>query len=327
MRSASISSFPDEIVPAAKYEYERINVFAWPVLSSAQVIVPLKPSLRCPCNPWRLAQRWVLETHFHLRRNRCSSACTETTLNTKFPKPERVRTGKAEHPVAEDSEINAELPGVLFDLDGTLIDSSYQHVCTWWQVLRDAGITIPMWKIHRRIGMSGQSFLRELLREQSHRRYEPELLEKKHDFLFSREIPRLAALPGANELLRHLVKQGTRIAIATTGGRAQTSRLLGRLNVPAETVIVTGDDVEKAKPSPEIFVLAARKLNIHISDCIVVGDSEWDLLAAGRKSALGVGVLSGGYGEEELERAGAFRVYSDTADMLQHLEQLGLPGK
>ncbi len=184
-----------------------------------------------------------------------------------------------------------------------------------------------MWKIHRRIGMSGKSFLRELLREQSDRKYDLDSLEKKHDFLFSREIPQLAELPGANELLSHLAKQGTRIAIATTGGRSQTSRLLGRLDVPAKTVIVTGDDVEKAKPSPDVFMVAARKLNIHISDCIVVGDSAWDLLAAGRKSALGVGVLSGGYGEEELERAGAFRVYSDTADMLQHLEQLGLPGK
>jgi phosphoglycolate phosphatase-like HAD superfamily hydrolase len=85
--------------------------------------------------------------------------------------------------------------------------------------------------------------------------------------------------------------------------------------------------VEKAKPSPDVFALAAQTLKVPISDCIVVGDSVWDLLAAGRKSALGVGVLSGGYGREELERAGAFRVYSDPADLLMHIEQLGLPGK
>jgi phosphoglycolate phosphatase-like HAD superfamily hydrolase len=85
--------------------------------------------------------------------------------------------------------------------------------------------------------------------------------------------------------------------------------------------------VKKAKPSPDVFVAASQKLKIGISDCIVVGDSVWDVLAAGRKRALPVSLLSGGYGSDELERAGAFRVFSDPQDMLEHLEQLGLPGK
>jgi HAD superfamily hydrolase (TIGR01509 family) len=221
------------------------------------------------------------------------------------------------------------VPAVLFDLDGTLIDSNYQHVSTWSQALREARITIPLWKIHRRIGMSGNSFLPELLRERhgGGRRYDISELEKKHDRLFRREIPKLAALPGANDLLQHLASHSVRMAIATTGKREPTTLLLRQLKVPRHLVIVTGDDVEKAKPSPDIFVAAAQQLNVPIGDCIVVGDSAWDLLAAGRKSALGVGLLSGGYGQEELERAGAFRVYTDPADMLQHLEQLGLPGK
>ena len=220
-------------------------------------------------------------------------------------------------------------PAVLFDLDGTLIDSNYHHVSAWARALREAKIAIPMWKIHRRIGMSGKSFLQELLREQKSGQRKPSLqsLEKKHDALFQREIPRLNPLPGANELLRHLSRQRIRVAIATTGGRAQTVRLLRQIETPRHIEIVTGDDVEQAKPSPDIFVAAADKLGVPLSDCIVVGDSAWDLLAAGRKSALGVGMLSGGYGQEELEKAGAFRIYSDPADMLQHLEQLGLPGK
>jgi HAD superfamily hydrolase (TIGR01509 family) len=134
-------------------------------------------------------------------------------------------------------------------------------------------------------------------------------------------------LPGANELLKHLARQQVRIAIATTGGQAQTSGLLKRLELPRRIEIVTGDDVERAKPSPDIFVAAAQRLRVAIGDCIVVGDSAWDMLAAVRKSALGVALLSGGYGQEDLERAGAFRVYADPADMLMHLEQLGLPGK
>jgi phosphoglycolate phosphatase-like HAD superfamily hydrolase len=90
--------------------------------------------------------------------------------------------------------------------------------------------------------------------------------------------------------------------------------------------VVTGDDVVNTKPSPDVFVLAAERLGVSIRDAVVVGDSTWDLLAAGRKSALGVGMLSGGYGQDELERAGAFRVYADPADLLMHSEHLGIPG-
>ena len=225
--------------------------------------------------------------------------------------------------------VSSDLPAVLFDLDGTLVDSNYEHVSAWSQALRSADIIIPMWKIHRRIGMSGKSFLRELLREGLPHKRNPDLeqLERKHDILFRRSIPRLAPLPGANKLLIHLSENGIQIAIATTGGRAQTSQLLRQIDIPESAVIVTGDDVEKAKPSPDVFVLASEHLHTPIAECIVVGDSPWDMLAARRKSALGVALLSGGYGQEDLERAGAFRVYSDTADMFMHLEQLGLPGK
>lgn len=220
-----------------------------------------------------------------------------------------------------------EWPALLFDLDGTLIDSNYQHVAAWSEALRSAQIVIPEWKIHRRIGMSGKSFLKELLRELPKRKTNPDLdqLESRHDSIFRRSIPRLCSLPGANRLLNHLARHHVRIAIATTGGEAQTSLLLKHLALPRSIEIVTGDDVEKAKPSPDIFVAAAERLRA-IGNCIVVGDSVWDMLAAVRKSALGVALQSGGYGVEDLERAGAFRVYSDPADMLMHLEQLGLPG-
>ena len=245
-----------------------------------------------------------------------------------YQMPRRMRSQAANRQKSDSGAERLDFPAVLFDLDGTLIDSNYHHVIAWEQALRAAKIVIPTWKIHRRIGMSGKSFLPELLREIGRGRKSIDIgfLEKAHDDLFSRKIRDLAPLPGANQLLRHLTRHKIPIAIATTGGRAATTRLLRQLTVPARMEIVTGDDVEKAKPSPDIFVTAAQRLNVPIGDCIVVGDSAWDLLAAGRKNALGVGVMSGGYGEEELERAGAFRVYSDPADMLLHLEQLGLPG-
>jgi HAD superfamily hydrolase (TIGR01549 family) len=222
----------------------------------------------------------------------------------------------------------SDLPAVLFDLDGTLIDSVYHHVITWSEALESAGIVFAKWKIHRRVGMSGKSFVQELLRELPKRpRVNIEHLEQQHDSKFFRVIPRLKPLPGTNELLAHLSRRKVRIAIATTGNRKHTEAILKLLKIPAGMPVVTGDDVEKAKPSPDVFVAAAERLNADISDCIVVGDSVWDLLAAGRKSALGVGLLSGGYGQEDLERAGAFRVYSDPGDLLMHIEQLGLPGE
>lgn len=241
--------------------------------------------------------------------------------------PERIPQRKKT--IAPASGAPVPLPAVLFDLDGTLIDSNYQHVNAWAEALRGTGIVIPTWKIHRRIGMSGKSFVRELLREIARhpKGIDVEQLERKHDRIFRRQIRALEPLPGANELLKHLSRHRVQIAIATTGGREQTTVLLRQLQIPRGTEIVTGDDVENAKPSPDIFMLAAQRLGVPINDCIVVGDSAWDLLAAGRKSALGVGLLSGGYGEEELERAGAFRVYSDPADLLMHIEQLGLPGR
>ena len=221
------------------------------------------------------------------------------------------------------------LPAFLFDLDGTLIDSVYDHVETWAKVLNESGITVAKWKLHRRIGMSGQSFLQELLREPGQARVSPKKvrqLEQLHGAEFSKKIPRLQPLAGARDLLRHLSSIGVRWAIASTGESKQTLRLLKLLSIPRDIPVVTGDDVDKTKPAPDAFVLAAERLRVPIEDSIVVGDSVWDLLAAGRRRALGIGLLCGGSGEDELEQAGAFRVYDDPSDLLLHLEQLGVPG-
>jgi HAD superfamily hydrolase (TIGR01509 family) len=291
---------------------------------SPQLLVPLQHATQMSFWAEVVGRAVAREEWSSLRRNPSYDGSTEAGENAMARRVQVKRSDSTSKTIRA-----ANVPAVLFDLDGTLIDSNYQHVSTWSQTLRDAGIVIPTWKIHRRIGMSGKSFLRELLRERTRdpHKSDVESLDKKHEALFLREISQLVALPGANEILKHLAHAGIRMAIATTGGRRQTLGLLKHLKVPSQVEIVTGDDVEKAKPSPDIFVKAAERLRIPISDCIVVGDSAWDLLAAGRKNALGVGVLSGGYGEDELYRAGAFRVYSDVAEMLEHIEQLGLPGK
>ena len=217
-------------------------------------------------------------------------------------------------------------PAILFDLDGTLVDTAYEHVIAWSVALQSTGIVVPKWKIHRRIGMSGKLLVRQVVREHGgqNRRLDIEELENKHDAVFNKASKQFQPLPGAHELVRRLAKSAVRWAIATTGSRAQTNKLLRVLHLSGQTIVVTGDDVAKAKPSPDVFVEAAKRLGTPIEHCIVVGDSVWDMLAAGRRRALGVGLLSVGYGQEELERSGAFRVYADPADMLEHIEDLGI---
>jgi len=216
-------------------------------------------------------------------------------------------------------------PALLFDLDGTLVDSVYQHVLAWREALAAAGIDLSVWRIHRRIGMSGGLLVNALLRETG-RALDPEemgRLREAHSSSFQRLLGHVRPLPGSRELLRHLAELGVPWAIATSGGRDAAIPVLDLLGVAA-SVVVTREEVPYAKPDPHLFLAAAERLGVDVQQSIVVGDSVWDMLAAQRARALGVGLLSGGYGREELERAGAYRVYEDPADLRRHLDELGI---
>ena len=217
-------------------------------------------------------------------------------------------------------------PALLFDLDGTLVDSVYQHVLAWRQALEGEGIDLSVWRIHRRIGMSGGLFLKALDRElgRSLSADEADRLRANHAKHFLSLWDQIRPLPGSRELLTTLTGMRVPWAIATSGSIVTAKGPLGMLGIPEGTPIVTRDQVAYAKPNPDLFLAAAERLDIPPGDCFVVGDSIWDLLAAQRAGALGVGLLSGGYGEEELERAGAYRVYDDPADLLEHLDELGI---
>jgi len=217
-------------------------------------------------------------------------------------------------------------PAFLFDLDGTLVDSVYQHVLAWREALESAGIELSVWRIHRRIGMSGGLFVNALFRETG-RELKPEQAAKirqVHRDAYARMMQQVRPLPGARELLAYLTKMGVPWAIGTSGRLESAKPTLDMLGIPATVPIVTRDQVEYAKPDPDLFVAGAERLGVRVEDAVVVGDSVWDLLAARRARALGVGLLSGGYGEEELERAGAYRVYQDPADLLTHLDEIGV---
>jgi HAD superfamily hydrolase (TIGR01509 family) len=218
------------------------------------------------------------------------------------------------------------LPPILLDLDGTLVDSVYEHVLAWREALEDAEIRLPNWKIHRRIGMSGRVFLPALLRELGQKTDKAEIqsIEKVRSVIFAKKIHEIRILPGAKELLAFFAKIGIRWALATSGERSQVDQLLRGLDIPSGVPVITGDDVKTAKPAPDSFILAAQRLGVSAHESIVIGDSPWDLLAAQRMKALGVGLLCGGYSETELDRAGAYRVYEDPADLLAHIEDLGI---
>jgi HAD superfamily hydrolase (TIGR01549 family) len=214
----------------------------------------------------------------------------------------------------------------LFDLDGTLVDSVYQHVLAWREALEAGGIQLAVWRIHRQIGMSGGLFVNALARETGRTlsTEEVERIHEVHSEAFKRYSSQVRPLPGAEDLLSYLTEVGVPWAIATSG-RIDSARLsLRLLGISEDVPIITRDLVKHAKPDPDLFLAAAEKLGIAISDSVVVGDSIWDLLAARRARALGVGLLSGGYGREELERAGAYRVYNDPADLLKHLDEVGV---
>lgn len=215
---------------------------------------------------------------------------------------------------------------LIFDLDGTLIDTVYAHVFSWQRAFEEAGMAIDGWKIHRRIGMSGGLFARAAARElgRAITSDEGETLQRRHSELFEEILPARRPLPGAVELLRFLQENNVKYGIATSGRRPEIDASLNALGVGPEVVVVERGIVERAKPAPDLFLACQERLGVQIVDCYVIGDAVWDILAARRAGMLSVGLLSGGYGEDELSRAGAYRVYRDASELLMALDELGL---
>ena len=190
----------------------------------------------------------------------------------------------------------------LFDLDGTLVDSVYEHVLAWREALEQVGIELSVWRIHRRIGMSGGLLINALLRETGAEitGHFVEELQRRHAEAYARRSAQVRRMAGARPCLE---------AIGID---------------PTHVPVITRDQVEHAKPDPDLSIAASNQLGVDVADAMVIGDSVWDLLAARRARALGIGLLSGGYGREELDRAGAYRVYEDPRDLLRHLDEVGV---
>ncbi len=217
----------------------------------------------------------------------------------------------------------------IFDLDGTLTDSVYQNVAAWKEAVDAEGIPLAMWRIHRKIGMSGGLMLKALCRETGMELSEEQAdrLSKLHGEAYERLQGQIIALPGATDLLRKLDEENLSWCIATSGEMATAEINLKVLGLDSSRInLVTRDDVKQGKPDPSLFLAAADKLGVPIEECLVVGDAIWDMLAARRAKATGIGLLSGGYDVSELERAGALRVYDDPLDLLNHLDEVATFG-
>jgi HAD superfamily hydrolase (TIGR01509 family) len=219
-----------------------------------------------------------------------------------------------------------EVPALIFDLDGTLVDTVYAHVFAWQRALGERGMSIDGWRIHRRIGMSGGLFARALGRELGRELSDEETaaVQDRHGELYRGLVPERRALPGSRELLASLRELSVAHGIATSGRHPEIDESLAAVGVGEETVVVARGDVARAKPEPDLFLECARRLGRPAEECFVVGDAVWDLLAARRAGMLGVGVLTGGYGEDELLKAGAYRVYRDAAELHASLDELGV---
>lgn len=215
---------------------------------------------------------------------------------------------------------------LIFDLDGTLVDTVYAHIFAWQRALAEAGMPLDGWRIHRKIGMSGGLFTRAVAREVGHE-INPEeeaSLQRRHGELFRQLLPERRPLPGAIDLIRFLYSNNILFGIATSGNRPEINTSLDVLGISKETVIVERGNVARAKPEPDLFLACQQRMGIGVNECYVVGDAVWDLLAARRAGMLSIGLLSGGYGEDELSRAGAFRVYRDPTELHRSLDELGI---
>lgn len=214
---------------------------------------------------------------------------------------------------------------VLLDIDGTLVDSNFLHVEAWAHAFVDLGLSVPSWQIQRSIGADSTELLGRLIGDQTE---EVQTRAKElHSTHYDELVPRLELLPGARELITDLHDRGVRIVLATSAPADELQALLKLLDIEDETYAVTSsEDVEKAKPEPDIISVALQKGGIDADHAIMIGDSTWDITAAGKAGVRAIGLLSGGTGEDDLMQAGAIAVYDGADDLRLHLADSALTG-
>lgn len=206
-------------------------------------------------------------------------------------------------------------PAILFDIDGTLVDTNYFHTLAWWRALCDAGEDIPMAEIHPLIGMGSDKMLDRLFGE------ERPGMSDAHSAQFEPFRREIRAFPAAGDLLVEVARRGTKVVLASSSKEEDLKEALEAVGAGEEiTDVIHGGLVDASKPAPDIFQTALDKLGLDPGRTMVVGDTRWDLQAASSAGLDCVGVLTGGTTRHDLEEAGAVAVYRDVAELLSELD-------
>jgi len=214
---------------------------------------------------------------------------------------------------------------VVFDVDGTLVDSNYQHALAWHRAFRRHDLAYPIWRLHRLIGMGGDQYVKAVADEAVEEKYGDALRDAWTEE-FDKLIDEVEPFEHAKELLGEMRRRGFRVVLASSGKKQHVDHFLdlidGRDVAEAWT---TSDDVERSKPEPDLIAVAVEK--VEGARAVMVGDSVWDVEAANRIEVPTVAVRTGGFSTGELEEAGAVGVYESLGELLEHLEDtpLGRP--
>lgn len=209
---------------------------------------------------------------------------------------------------------------VLFDIDGTLVDSNFLHVDAWAHAFAEKGLTVPSWRIQRAIGADSSELLDQLLGEDRSDEL-TEAVKGLHDDHYTELAPRLQILDRATDLVAAIKAHGARVVLATSAPKQELDRLLELLDIDDDIYAVTSaEDVEKAKPAPDVISVALESGGVEAANAIMIGDAVWDIQAAKTAGVEAIGLLSGGTGEGDLREAGAVEVYADVAHLLEELE-------
>ncbi len=205
--------------------------------------------------------------------------------------------------------------GVLFDLDGTLVDTNYPHVLAWWLAFRTAGYSVAMADIHRKVGMGADQLVSTLVEK------EDEQVATGHRHFYAPYLEQLQPFPAAAELLRAAAGLGLEVVLASSAEQEEVDALTAALGADDVVSAVTSSaDAAASKPAPDILEAALEQTGLRAADCVLVGDTVWDVEAATRAGMPCVAVLSGGISETELRAAGAVEVYKDAAELLENIE-------
>jgi HAD superfamily hydrolase (TIGR01509 family) len=211
----------------------------------------------------------------------------------------------------KEAPVTAGAGGVIFDVDGTLLDTNYLHVAAWWDAFRERGHDIRCADVHRALGM-GSADLVELVLG----RPDPSVIEA-HSRYFAPYLGRMRPLPGAADLLGATARLGLHVVLATSAKDEEIDLMLDALGARDSIgTVVSSGDVEQAKPQPDIVEKALSESGTDPGRAVMVGDAVWDMIAAGRAGIRGNGLLSGGITEADLRDAGATEIYADAADLL-----------